>query len=88
MSLIKATLETGRTHQIRVHMSYIGHPIVGDETYSKKNKEIKVDGHLLHAMTLGFDHPITGKYLEFKVDMPKEFSSIVDMLRKKDKKGE
>lgn len=83
MTLVKATLETGRTHQIRVHMSYIGHPLVGDEVYSKGDKNIK--GQMLHAMTLGFIHPKTNKYVEFNVDVPKEYGDFLNKLRQKER---
>lgn len=84
VTLIKATLETGRTHQIRVHMTYLGHPLVGDEKYSKKSLKFKVNGQMLHAMTLGINHPTSGKYLEFKVEPPEEFKSVIESLEKKE----
>ncbi|MNP05688.1 Ribosomal large subunit pseudouridine synthase D [compost metagenome] len=83
ISLIKATLETGRTHQIRVHMTYMGHPLLGDEVYGKKDSNIKIKGQMLHAMTLGFIHPTTNKYVEFKVEPPSDFNNVIDKLRKK-----
>ena len=87
MTLVKAILDTGRTHQIRVHMSYIGHPLVGDEVYSKNDRKsgLNVHGQMLHAMTLGFIHPTTGKYVEFNSDISKEFSDLLEKLRKKEK---
>lgn len=85
VTLIQATLETGRTHQIRVHLKYVGHPLLGDETYSKKDEKIKVKGHLLHAKTLGFMHPTLNKYVEFNSDVPKEFSDVLNKLRNKEK---
>ncbi|MBM6839276.1 RluA family pseudouridine synthase, partial [Clostridium saudiense] len=60
VSLIKCTLETGRTHQIRVHMASIGHPLVGDQIYGYKKQKFKIEGQALHAKTLGFIHPTTG----------------------------
>lgn len=84
MTYIKARLETGRTHQIRVHMAYIGHPLLGDTTYSKSVSKIKAEGQVLHAMTLGFIHPTTGEYIEFNQEIPKEFSELLDTLRKKE----
>lgn len=84
VTLVKATLETGRTHQIRVHMSYINHPLVGDEVYGKKDGKFKVTGQMLHAKTLGFNHPITGKYVEFQSNLPNEFLNIIDKLEKKE----
>ena len=69
-TLVRCELETGRTHQIRVHLSHIGHPIIGDPIYGKKIDEF---GQRLHAYKLKFNHPITGKELSFEVDVPKEF---------------
>lgn len=80
-TLIECTLETGRTHQIRVHMNYIGHPIVNDPVYGKR-KTIDDFGQMLHAKTIGFIHPITNKYMEFTCDAPKEFYSILDEFKK------
>lgn len=79
-TLIECTLETGRTHQIRVHMSYIGFPIVNDPVYGRK-KNINDFGQMLHAKTIGFNHPITGEYMEFSKDAPKEFYDILDTFR-------
>ena len=79
-TLIRCKLETGRTHQIRVHMDYIGHPVVNDPTYGKK-KIINDYGQMLHAEYLGFNHPITGKFMEFQVQPEKEFNEILDMFR-------
>ncbi len=84
-TLIKAELETGRTHQIRVHMSYIKHPIVGDPVYGVKNKKYNLKGQLLHAKTLGFSHPTEGNYLEFNSKLPDDFTNILKILRKKSK---
>jgi len=75
-SLVEVKIKTGRTHQIRVHMSYIGHPVVGDPTYGKKKEEFEVSGQLLHAKKLGFIHPRTGKYVGFEAEMPEEFVKI------------
>ena len=83
-TLIEATLETGRTHQIRVHMSYIGHPLVGDTVYSKGKNEFKVEGQMLHAKTLGFIHPTKGTYVEFESDLPVEFKNVIELLTKKE----
>lgn len=79
-TLIELKLETGRTHQIRVHMNYIGHPVVNDPVYGKR-KLIDDSGQLLHAATLGFIHPTTHKYMEFKSDLPKCFLNILSMFR-------
>lgn len=84
-TLVEATLETGRTHQIRVHMSYIGHPLLGDEVYGSSKNEFGVKGQMLHAKLLGFNHPITNEYIEFIKDEPEEFKQILEKLRNKEK---
>ena len=84
-TLVEARLETGRTHQIRVHMSYIGHPLVGDNVYGKSDNEFGVQGQLLHAKVLGFVHPTTGKYMEFETNLHEEFSAVLDTLEKREK---
>lgn len=76
-TLIELKLETGRTHQIRVHMNYIGHPVVNDPVYGKR-KLIDNTGQCLHAKELGFIHPKTKKYMEFSCDLPKCFIDILD----------
>ena len=76
-TLIELKLETGRTHQIRVHMNYIGHPVVNDPVYGKR-KLINNTGQCLHAKELGFIHPKTKKYMEFSCDLPKCFIDILD----------
>lgn len=81
-TLIEAKLETGRTHQIRVHMAYIKHPLVGDLLYGPKKQTIAAEGQLLHAKTLGFAHPRTGVYMEFDSPLPDYFTSILKGLRK------
>ena len=86
-TLVRARLETGRTHQIRVHMAYIHHPLAGDELYGPRRQTcsvagVKVSGQLLHAGTLGFVHPTTGEYLEFHSDLPDVFLRVLDNLRK------
>lgn len=83
-TLVSAKLETGRTHQIRVHMSYIGHAIMGDTTYSKGKNEFNIEGQMLHAKVLGFNHPITDKYMEWSVNPPEEFENIVKILRERE----
>lgn len=82
VSLIKCVLETGRTHQIRVHMASISHPLVGDPVYGLKKQRFKVNGQMLHAKTLGFIHPRTKKYMEFTSELPEEFANLLDKLRK------
>ena len=84
VTLVKATLETGRTHQIRVHMSYMHHPIVGDEVYGKKDPKFKVTGQMLHAKLLGFKHPTTKEYVEFDSELPEYFKNILDTLERKE----
>lgn len=80
-TLIECTLETGRTHQIRLHLSYINHPIVNDNVYGYKKQINPSFGQMLHAYTLGFTHPITKEYLEFKVEPPQEFLEIVNLYK-------
>lgn len=75
---IRLKLETGRTHQIRVHMRYIGHPVLGDEVYGKSFAGI--DGQCLHAKKIGFVHPITGEYMEFDSELPDYFKAILKKL--------
>ncbi len=79
-TLIECSLRTGRTHQIRVHMKYIGYPIVGDPQYGPR-KSIDTKGQALHAKTLGFIHPRTGKYMEFDSDLPPEFQETLKKVR-------
>jgi len=74
-TLVELTLGTGRTHQIRVHMSYIGHPLLGDEKYGKRDMPGRP---ALHAKTLGFIHPITEKYMEFESDLPEDMREIIE----------
>lgn len=81
-SLVECRLETGRTHQIRVHMAYIGHSIVGDPVYGIKKERFKTDGQLLHAKTIGFVHPVTGELMEFDSELPEYFTKILNKLRK------
>ncbi len=78
---IQAKLETGRTHQIRVHMAYIGHPLVGDPVYGFKKQRFKLNGQALHAKTLGFIHPATGEYMEFSAEPPLYFTELLNKLR-------
>jgi 23S rRNA pseudouridine1911/1915/1917 synthase len=82
ISLVKCTLETGRTHQIRVHMASIGHPLIGDTLYGSKKQKINLEGQALHAKTLGFIHPTTKEYMEFDSELPEYFKSLLDILRK------
>ncbi|WP_123053545.1 RluA family pseudouridine synthase [Clostridium sp. JN-1] len=80
-TLIKCVLETGRTHQIRVHMSYIGHPLVGDPVYGYKKQRFNLKGQILHARKLGFIHPTKNEYMEFEIDIPPYFKRILNILR-------
>ena len=79
---ILCRLETGRTHQIRVHMAHIGHPIAGDDVYGPSKVINELHGQCLHAYKLGFIHPVTGEYLEFTADPPESFVRFRDKLRK------
>ncbi|WP_202711242.1 RluA family pseudouridine synthase [Sporosalibacterium faouarense] len=82
-TLIKAQLETGRTHQIRVHMAYIKHPLVGDPVYGSKKQKFNLDGQLLHAKIIGFIHPRTKEYMEFTSELPEHFIKVLDALGNK-----
>ncbi|MBQ7549628.1 MAG: RluA family pseudouridine synthase [Clostridia bacterium] len=77
-SYLNVTLETGRTHQIRVHMAYIGHPVAGDPVYGPKNGVTSLNGQCLHAGLIGFIHPVTGEYMEFRAEVPEYFQSFLD----------
>lgn len=81
-SLVELQLETGRTHQIRVHMAYIGHPVAGDPLYGPR-KTLSGHGQFLHAKTLGLTHPMTGKEMIFTVEAPEIFQKVLKLLRKK-----
>lgn len=80
-TLVECRLETGRTHQIRVHMKYIGYPLAGDPKYGPK-KTLDMNGQALHAGILGFDHPRTGEYIEFEAPIPEVFEEALNILRK------
>ncbi len=77
---VQAQLETGRTHQIRVHMSYKKHPLLGDPLYGPKNSKFNLNGQVLHARTLGFIHPRTKEYMEFTSDLPDYFQKLLKIL--------
>jgi 23S rRNA pseudouridine1911/1915/1917 synthase len=81
LSLLEVRLETGRTHQIRVHCAAIGHPIVGDTTYGGRRPRLGVDRQMLHAARLSFEHPVTGKALSFQSPWPADFAALVQRLR-------
>ena len=79
---VRLKLETGRTHQIRVHMAYIGHPVAGDPVYGPKKPVPNLDGQCLHARVIGFVHPRTGEYLEITSELPAYFTAFLDKLKK------
>ena len=82
-TLVECILETGRTHQIRVHMASIGHSIVGDPVYGIKKEKYKLNGQLLHAKTIGFVHPSTGEMMEFTSELPDYFKEVIEKERRK-----
>lgn len=79
---IECELETGRTHQIRVHMASIGHPLLGDEVYGRGRSPYSLQGQVLHAMVLGIRHPSTGEYLEVEAPLPEYFIELLEKLRR------
>ncbi len=81
-TLCKFQLETGRTHQIRVHLASIGHPLAGDDVYGVKKVKKSLNGQCLHAKTLGFSHPRTGEYVEFSAQLPDYFNKFINTLQK------
>lgn len=81
-TLLKVKIDTGRTHQIRVHMAKIGYPVVGDEVYSNGKNDFGVHGQMLHSSILEFKHPVTGKELHLEAPLPEYFQNIVDELNK------
>jgi 23S rRNA pseudouridine1911/1915/1917 synthase len=84
-TFVECILETGRTHQIRVHMAHIGHPLVGDPVYGYKKQRFNLDGQMLHAKKLGFIHPSTGEYMEFQSELPDYFIKILKILENESK---
>lgn len=84
-TLLEIDIKTGRTHQIRVHMEFIDHPLVGDPVYSNRINPFSIKGQALHAYKLGFKHPKTCRYIEFKAPLPKDLSIILNILRKGNK---
>ncbi len=78
---IECQLETGRTHQIRVHMASIKHPLLGDDVYGPKKSKYTLEGQCLHAKVLGFVHPRTGEYMEFEVPLPEYFEKLLKQIR-------
>lgn len=82
-TLVECILETGRTHQIRVHMASIGHSVAGDPVYGLKKEKFNLQGQLLHAKTIWLVHPRTGEYMEFSSELPAYFTAVLNKLRKK-----
>jgi len=76
-TLVEVRLETGRTHQIRVHMSYIGYPVMGDEVYGRRSRKIDTKGQVLHAKILEFVHPVSGENMRFELDFPDYFTDVL-----------
>ena len=80
-TLCEFSLQTGRTHQIRVHAKHLGHPVVGDKEYGYKNQKFNLDGQLLHARKLTFTHPSTGKVVSFESPIPNYFLEVLNKLK-------
>ena len=80
-TLCEFCLQTGRTHQIRVHAKYLGHPVVGDPEYGYKNQKFRLNGQLLHAKKLSFIHPSTGERVEFSAEIPDYFQNVLNKLK-------
>jgi 23S rRNA pseudouridine1911/1915/1917 synthase len=84
-TLLQLRLETGRTHQIRVHLAHLGHPVVGDQVYGPRKSPFRLSGQLLHAWRLSFQHPITGQALQFDAPLPADFAAVLRQLRQTQK---
>ena len=80
-TLLDIKIDTGRTHQIRVHMAEIGHPVIGDEVYSNGKNEFGIKGQMLHAKSLDFEHPITGEKMHLEAELPKYFKEVLENIR-------
>ena len=85
-TLLEIKIETGRTHQIRVHLSHIGYPIIGDDVYSNGKNKWNISGQCLHAKSLKFKHPITGKELYIKAELPEYFENVINELKHQERK--
>lgn len=83
-SLLECRLETGRTHQIRVHMAYIGHPVINDPLYGRKRDNFPIQGQALHSRTLELKHPVSGKVMKFEAPIPAEMNKCIEMARRGD----
>jgi len=84
-TLVEATLRTGRTHQIRVHLAFIGNPIVGDQLYGHRRQGLNINRQALHSHILGFVHPASKKYMEFSVPLPQDMQELIDCLEGEEK---
>jgi len=82
-TLVECSLKTGRTHQIRVHMASLSHPVVGDETYGFKKQRFRLEGQMLHAHALELTHPVSGRLMTFEAPLPEDFKELLDKLRRK-----
>ena len=80
-TLLRATLEHGRTHQIRVHAASLNHPLLGDPLYGPKTNKLKVSGQTLHSKKLGFIHPSKNEYVEFNSELPEYFQKIINRIK-------
>ncbi|MBU4226860.1 RNA pseudouridine synthase, partial [bacterium] len=79
-TLVEATLRTGRTHQLRVHLAFIGYPIVGDQLYGQRKQGLNINRQALHSHILGFVHPSSKKYMEFSAPLPQDMQELIDYL--------
>ena len=80
--MLEIKIDTGRTHQIRVHLAEIGHPVVGDSAYSNGKNEFGVEGQMLHAKSLDFKHPVTHKHMHLEADLPEYFKEVLNKLQR------
>ena len=84
-TLCRFILQTGRTHQIRVHAKHLGHPVVGDKVYGYKKQRFALDGQLLHAVRLTLTHPRTGEQMTFSAPLPQDYEKVLEILRRETK---